>query len=100
MAKASKAPDPVIDMRRTAPLFALASDPTRLAILGILAKGEQCVGDLCTLLGLAQPAVSHHLALLRVAGVISPRREGKKNFYDLEEPGRTLHRAALALSIS
>jgi ArsR family transcriptional regulator len=36
---------------------------------------------LCNLLGQSQPAVSHHLALLRVAGLIEPRRAGKHNYY-------------------
>ena len=39
---------------------------------------------LCELLDESQPAVSHHLALLRVAGLIERRREGKHNFYGLK----------------
>jgi ArsR family transcriptional regulator len=41
------------------------------------------VTDLCNRLGQSQPAVSHHLALLRVSGLIESRREGKHNFYSV-----------------
>lgn len=63
-------------------LFKLLSDETRLKVLFSLAQTEEMhVRALCELLGQSQPAVSHHLALLRVAGLIEPRREGKHNFY-------------------
>lgn len=62
----------------------LLSDETRLRILLDLAQnGELNVTDLCNRLGQSQPAVSHHLALLRVSGLIEPRREGKHNYYSL-----------------
>jgi DNA-binding transcriptional ArsR family regulator len=66
------------------------SDPTRLRVIVLLAGGEQHVGSLCEQLGQTQPAVSHHLALLRHGGVISPRRQGKNNFYSLTEKGERL----------
>jgi ArsR family transcriptional regulator len=47
-------------------------------------RSELHVRALCELLGESQPAVSHHLALLRVAGLIERRREGKHNFYGLK----------------
>jgi ArsR family transcriptional regulator len=66
-------------------LFKLLSDETRLWIVHYLSRaGELHVRALCDLLGQSQPAVSHHLALLRVAGLIQLRREGKHNFYRLE----------------
>src|SRR5689334_7184496 len=62
----------------------LLSDETRLRILFFLAQNyELHVTDLCERLGLSQPAVSHHLALLRVSGLIEARREGKHNFYSV-----------------
>lgn len=64
-------------------LFKLLSDGTRLDLLMLLAKGEQNVTTLCEELGLPQPTVSHHLALLRMSNVISNRRSGKKVFYSL-----------------
>lgn len=69
-------------------VFKLLSDETRLRVLFYLSQQEELhVRALCELLEQSQPAVSHHLALLRVAGLIEPRREGKHNFYRLL-PGR------------
>lgn len=66
-------------------LFKLLSDDTRLRILYYLTQRQELhVRALCDLLDESQPAVSHHLALLRVAGLIDRRREGKHNFYGLK----------------
>jgi ArsR family transcriptional regulator len=66
-------------------LFKLLSDETRLRILYYLTqRSELHVRALCELLSESQPAVSHHLALLRAAGLIERRREGKHNFYGLK----------------
>lgn len=68
-------------------VFKLLSDETRLRILMYLAReGELHVTALCDKLGQSQPAVSHHLALLRVAGIIEARRDGKHNFYSICRP--------------
>ena len=65
-------------------MFKLLSDETRLRILFHLKRQDELnVRELCGLLGQSQPAVSHHLALLRVAGLIECRRDGKHNFYHL-----------------
>jgi ArsR family transcriptional regulator len=65
-------------------VFKLLSDETRLRVLMYLAReGELHVTALCDKLGQSQPAVSHHLALLRVAGLIEARRDGKHNFYSV-----------------
>ncbi|MBI1903623.1 MAG: metalloregulator ArsR/SmtB family transcription factor [Planctomycetia bacterium] len=65
-------------------MFKLLADDTRLRILFYLAhKGELHVRALCQMLGQSQPAVSHHLALLRVARLIAMRREGKHNYYSI-----------------
>ncbi len=67
-------------------VFKLLSDETRLRILLYLAReGELHVTALCERLGQSQPAVSHHLALLRVAGLIEARRDGKHNFYSVRK---------------
>jgi ArsR family transcriptional regulator, arsenate/arsenite/antimonite-responsive transcriptional repressor len=65
-------------------LFKLLADETRLRILYFLMQQDELnVRTLCKLLRQSQPAVSHHLALLRVAGIIECRRDGKHNFYHL-----------------
>ena len=65
-------------------VFKLLSDETRMRILMFLTRTPELhVRALCDLLGQSQPAVSHHLALLRVAGIIECRRDGKHNFYHL-----------------
>jgi ArsR family transcriptional regulator, arsenate/arsenite/antimonite-responsive transcriptional repressor len=65
-------------------LFRLLSDETRLRILYYLLQTEELnVRTLCHLLKQSQPAVSHHLALMRVAGILECRRDGKHNFYHL-----------------
>jgi DNA-binding transcriptional ArsR family regulator len=66
-------------------LFKLFSDPTRLRILGAIAGGELCVCDIGAVLGASQSAVSHQLALLRAARLVSYRREGKAVFYRLAD---------------
>jgi ArsR family transcriptional regulator len=71
-------------IRELSNVFKLLSDETRLRILTYLAQNNELhVTDLCERLGQSQPAVSHHLALLRVSGLIEPRREGKHNFYSV-----------------
>ncbi len=63
-------------------LFKLLADETRLRILYFLLENSELnVRALCDLLHQSQPAVSHHLALLRVDGLIECRRDGKHNFY-------------------
>ncbi|MEX2141736.1 MAG: metalloregulator ArsR/SmtB family transcription factor [Pirellulales bacterium] len=72
-------PDPLPQLIQ---LFRLLADETRLRILRLLVEtGEFHVRALCDKLGQSQPAVSHHLALLRTAGLIECRRQGKHNFY-------------------
>lgn len=83
-------------VRELAQVFKLLSDETRLRILLYLAQNNELhVTDLCTRLGQSQPAVSHHLALLRVSGLIESRREGKHNFYSV----RTDHFGELLISL-
>jgi len=65
----------------------LVADETRLRILSTLSEGERNVSALCDALGQSQPAVSHHLALLRVSGLVQSDRQGKNIFYSLADLG-------------
>lgn len=64
-------------------LLRAAGDPTRLRILNLLRQGRVCVCDLQQVLGLAQPTVSRHLAVLRHAGLVSDVRSGNRVLYSL-----------------
>ena len=92
-AKAAASPRPSAEIRRVADLLKQVSDPTRLQVLMLLNEKERNVSELCSDLGTqSQPAVSHHLALLRHGRLIEPRRSGKHNFYGLTDAGRELAR--------
>ena len=90
-AKASAQTRPSSEIRRVADLLKQVSDPTRLQVLMLLSQKERNVSELCSDLGTqSQPAVSHHLALLRHGRLIEPRRAGKHNFYGLTGAGKEL----------
>lgn len=62
--------------------FKLFADETRVRILHYLAQRRELnVQSLCELLDQTQPAVSHHLAILRAHALIEMRRQGKHNYY-------------------
>lgn len=69
-----------------AALFHSLSDPTRLAIVKRLARGEARVGDLTGELGLAQSTVSAHVACLRDCGLVDGRAQGRSVYYSLTRP--------------
>ena len=62
-------------------LFAAVGDPTRLRLVAALAGAELCVCDLAATCGLSQSAVSHHLRLLREAGLIDCEKHGLWAYY-------------------
>jgi len=73
------------------------SDPTRLALVAALRDGgELCVCDLAWVVERAHNLVSHHLRLLRTAGLVHSRRDGKMVMYALAPAGHSLLAAALA----
>jgi DNA-binding transcriptional ArsR family regulator len=76
--------------QRAANLLKQVSDPTRLQVITLLSEGEHHVGALCDQFDMSQPAVSHHLALLRHGGIVDRRRQGKNNFYTLTDTGYRL----------
>jgi DNA-binding transcriptional ArsR family regulator len=64
-------------------LLSVLADPTRLRILLWLSEGHRHVNSLVEQLGMPQPGVSHHLSILRMAGLVSWRHEGKNRLYSL-----------------
>jgi len=73
------------------------SDETRLRILKLLEKGELCVCDIVAALDMIQPKVSFHLSVLKEAGLIKDRKQGKWIHYSLEESD--MFRRFLILSV-
>jgi ArsR family transcriptional regulator len=72
-----------VDVARLARLAHALSDETRIALLEILRHGERCVCDLQDDLGAAQSRLSFHLRVLREAGLVTDRREGRWSYYTL-----------------
>ena len=71
------------DLSRAAELFHALSDETRLGIVQRLRSGERCVCDLTDLLEAAQSRLSFHLKVLKDAGLVSDRRDGRWVHYSL-----------------
>src|SRR6185295_8372567 len=72
-----------LDTGRSARLFHALSDETRLSILQRLRFGERCVCDLTDALDAAQSRLSFHLKVLKDAGLVTDRREGRWTYYTL-----------------
>ncbi|MGP3952192.1 ArsR/SmtB family transcription factor [Streptomyces sp. 7N604] len=70
---------------RAAEVLGLLADRTRLALLHALGKGEADVTTLTDAVGAARPAVSQHLAKLRLAGLVTARKEGRRAVYALTD---------------
>jgi DNA-binding transcriptional ArsR family regulator len=74
------------EARRVAELFRLLGDPGRVRILfALLEAGELCVSDLCVAVGSPESSVSHALRLLRTAGIVRNRRDGRNIYYGLDD---------------
>ena len=80
----SRMPDGAI-IGKVAEIFKILGDPTRVRILSALGMRELCVCDISALLGMNQSAVSHQLRLLRGAGLVRFRKEGKVVWYSLAD---------------
>ena len=66
-----------------ADIFKALGDETRLTIVQLLVGRELCVCDILDSFVMSQPAISHHLKILRQAGVVRDKREGKWIYYSL-----------------
>ncbi|HMD56626.1 MAG TPA: metalloregulator ArsR/SmtB family transcription factor [Solirubrobacteraceae bacterium] len=80
---------------RMAERYRALGDPTRLGLaLALTGAGELCVCDLSWITQRPQNLVSHHMKVLRAAGIVSARREGKMTMYGLTAEGCELLAAA------
>lgn len=68
-----------------AEVFKAMGEPSRLKIIDYLNEGERCVSEIAQLTGLSQSLVSHHLKILKSAGVVRQERRGRNIFYVLED---------------
>lgn len=66
-------------------LFKVFGDTTRIRIISALLDGEMCVAALSEFLGMGQSAISHQLRILRSAGLVRPRRDGKTVYYAFDD---------------
>lgn len=84
------------EVSRLTELFKLLGDPTRLRILYALVEaGELCVCDLSAVVGAPETSVSHALRLLRMAGVVRARKDGRMAYYAIED-----HHVRLVLDLA
>ncbi|SRR5712691_7968896 len=75
--------------------FKALADPTRVAIVSRLAAGECCVCDLNAAFELSQPTISHHLKVLKGAGLVESSRRGTWAYYRLVSEALDALRGAL-----
>ena len=66
---------------RCSQIFQALSDQTRLRILELLSKEEKCVSEICRHFAITQPSVSHHLDILKRAGLVTSRKIGREVHY-------------------
>ena len=69
---------------RAIELFHALSDETRLEVIELLRKGESCVCELTDTLDAAQSRLSFHLRVLKDAGIVRDRKEGRWVYYELD----------------
>lgn len=70
---------------KAAEIFKLISDGTRLRILWLLCRCEECVSNIAAAVDMSDPAVSHHLKVLKKSGLVTARRDGKEIYYTLAD---------------
>ena len=73
-----------LSLKKSVTLFHALSDETRLTLLDQLREGEQCVCELTDTMKAAQSRLSFHLKVLKEAGLIRDRREGRWMYYSID----------------
>jgi len=74
-----------IDEKSFSKYFKAFGDPTRLKILAFLSAKELTVNEIVKVIGLSQPTISRHLAILREAEIVTDRRDGQRIYYSLNK---------------
>jgi DNA-binding transcriptional ArsR family regulator len=74
-----------IDYQKASRLLKAFAHPTRLMIISQLLKKRKCVNEIKELLGVTQPNISQHLALLKLHGIVGYTQAGKKKCYCLKD---------------
>src|SRR5881409_540481 len=64
--------------------LAAVADPTRRELIALLSAGERSAGDLAARFPVSRPAISRHLRVLREAGLVRSRTDGRRRFYALD----------------
>jgi ArsR family transcriptional regulator len=80
----SASPEPILSLDWAQQLLRALAEPIRLRVVQALQQGERCVCDLTGDLDLAQSKLSFHLKVLKEAGLICARQEGRWIYYRLE----------------
>jgi len=81
-------------------VFRAVADPTRRALLDLLLAREHSVNELRLRFKMSQPAISQHLGVLRRAGLVRARRDGRRRLYQLEaKPIENIYRWAAAYKV-
>ncbi|MGP5033313.1 ArsR/SmtB family transcription factor [Brachybacterium alimentarium] len=75
-----------LQLAAAADTFAMLASPARLHLVQLMSSGHFDVGALAAQVGLSLPTTSQHLSKLRLAGIVSARREGRHSFYTVEDP--------------
>jgi DNA-binding transcriptional ArsR family regulator len=84
--------------RGAANLLKQVSDPARLQVVALLTEREHHVGGLSDTINMSQPALSHHLAMMRHGGIVERRRQGQNIFNSLTGTGHRLSKIVKGVS--
>lgn len=72
-------------LRASTEMLNALSDPARQDLVQVLARGELNAGQIAARFSLSRPTVSHHLGILRRAGLVRARKQGKEVYYRLDK---------------
>jgi ArsR family transcriptional regulator, arsenate/arsenite/antimonite-responsive transcriptional repressor len=75
---------PAVSLVEMTPFFKAFCNATRASIIEQLLAGERCVCEITAHLGLSQPLISHHLAILRDTGFVRARGSGARTYYSID----------------